>query len=643
MAVVKLNLLTVTGRAEHFEETFSLCAAEKDFSFVNAGELLGGVGRGAVQGEINPYTTLLTRADALAAGLELTYDTAHPPAFTRAADLAALDDEALSAQLERWQAEFNALHERREELASAIREDERILTQLGHLVDTEVDVDDLVDFQFFKCRFGHMPRDSYDSLSAYRRVLDDFIFLPSQIEPREVWGMYFAPRARQTKVDALFASLHFQRVRFSERIHGKPRDAYAGFEAEIAAQREEMAQTDAKLAAFRTEKRDGLLTICEELLRRDKLFSMRGNAYLKGEDFTITGWAPAQRTKAIRHALEEISTVTCTYEKASQVQGIQPPTTIRNAPIFRPFEQFVEMYGLPAYNELDPTPFVALTYILFFGLMFGDVGQGAVLILAGLAMWFLKRVNLGRIIALCGISSIGFGFFYGSIFGFEDIIHGFNPMENINTTLFAAVAIGIVMIVAVMALNITNGIRQRSVKKVLLSPNGVAGLVLYLTAVVVVLGVMGILEGTVPTAPLVVLIVAMLLLLFFAEPLTLKLEHRKRTEPVSALDFVLENFFELFEVVLSFLTNTISFIRIGAFALSHVGMMTVVFLLAETAAGTSNPIVLVFGNLFVVGFEGLIVGIQVLRLEFYELFGRFYAGTGHAPDVRMAQVLGKKH
>lgn len=109
------------------------------------------------------------------------------------------------------------------------------------------------------------------------------------------------------------------------------------------------------------------MTVCEELLRRDKVFSMRVNAHLQGEDFTITGWATAQRTKAMRHALEAIPTVTCTYEKAAKLQGIEPPTTIRNAPVFQPFEQFVEMYGLPAYNELDPTPFVALTYILFFG------------------------------------------------------------------------------------------------------------------------------------------------------------------------------------------------------------------------------------------------------------------------------------
>ena len=99
----------------------------------------------------------------------------------------------------------------------------------------------------------------------------------------------------------------------------------------------------------------------------------------------------------------------------------------------------------------------------------------------------------------------------------------------------------------------------------------------------------------------------------------------------SWLDYILESFFELFETVLSFVTNTISYIRLGAFALNHVGMMSVVFLLSQSASGSQNPVILVAGNLFVIGFEGMIVCIQALRLEFYEIFGRFYEGQGRAP------------
>ena len=125
-----------------------------------------------------------------------------------------------------------------------------------------------------------------------------------------------------------------------------------------------------------------------------------------------------------------------------------------------------------------------------------------------------------------------------------------------------------------------------------------------------------------------------LMLIMFKEPLENLLKKRKKLVPGKWSDYILENFFELFETVLSFVTNTISYIRLGAFALSHVGMMSVVFLLAQGSAGTQNPVIVVIGNIFVVGFEGMIVCIQALRLEFYEMFSRFYTGDGREPEIQ---------
>lgn len=90
------------------------------------------------------------------------------------------------------------------------------------------------------------------------------------------------------------------------------------------------------------------------------------------------------------------------------------------------------MYGLPAYNEADPTSLLALTYTLFFGVMFGDVGQGAVLILAGLLAWRFLKLSLGKIIAVVGCSSVVFGFVYGSVFGNEDLLPGFKVFESVD-------------------------------------------------------------------------------------------------------------------------------------------------------------------------------------------------------------------
>lgn len=117
--------------------------------------------------------------------------------------------------------------------------------------------------------------------------------------------------------------------------------------------------------------------------------------------------------------------------------------------------------------------------------------------------------------------------------------------------------------------------------------------------------------------------------MFFKEPLTKWITHQKQEFPEGKAMFVIESIVELFDILLSYTTNTVSYLRVGAFALSHAGMMSVVLMLAGAESGGSiNWIIIIIGNLIVAGMEGLVVGIQVLRLEYYEIFGRFYRGTG---------------
>ena len=134
---------------------------------------------------------------------------------------------------------------------------------------------------------------------------------------------------------------------------------------------------------------------------------------------------------------------------------------------------------------------------------------------------------------------------------------------------------------------------------------------------------------TLPAAAvLIIMFVLPLLVMFFKEPLTAVLE--KKSEKISGGVgmFITQGFFELFEVLLSYFSNTLSFVRVGAFAVSHAAMMQVVLTALSAETGAPSIPVIVLGNLFVCGMEGLIVGIQVLRLEYYELFSRFYKGSG---------------
>lgn len=240
-------------------------------------------------------------------------------------------------------------------------------------------------------------------------------------------------------------------------------------------------------------------------------------------------------------------------------------------------------------------------------------------------------MNLGAILSLAGIWSTVFGFMYGSVFGFEDILKPvwMRPMDNIMTTLMLAIGFGMFLILAAMVLNIINAVRAKDVGRILFSPSGVAGILCYGCAVLCI--VLYAFEKLVPaTGILVVFVGVPLIAILLKEPLTNLLERKKKLFPEgeSKAMFFVESLVELFDVVLSYATNSISFVRVGAFALSHAGMMGVVLTLAGYESGSPNWIVVVLGNIVVTGLEGLVVGIQVLRLEYYEMFSRFYQGTG---------------
>ena len=197
---------------------------------------------------------------------------------------------------------------------------------------------------------------------------------------------------------------------------------------------------------------------------------------------------------------------------------------------------------------------------------------------------------------------------------------------RLNTVFVTAIALGMGMILFTMIVNMAVSFKCRDTEKTWFDTNGLAGFVFYLSlAAVIVLYMTG--RPLPATAVLVVMFVIPLLLILLKEPLTALAEKRGPKLSGGAMFFV-EGFFELFEVLLSYFSNTLSFVRVGAFAVSHAAMMQVVLMLSGAETGHISIPVIVLGNLFVCGMEGLVVGIQVLRLEYYELFSRFYRGTG---------------
>ncbi|MEG1943572.1 MAG: V-type ATPase 116kDa subunit family protein, partial [Angelakisella sp.] len=332
--------------------------------------------------------------------------------------------------------------------------------------------------------------------------------------------------------------------------------------------------------------------------------------------------------------------VEITCREADSDARLTPPVRLHNNLLLRPFEMFVEMYGLPSYKDVDPTPFVGISYILLFGMMFGDMGQGLVICLLGLFLARKKGMALGGVMSRIGISSMAFGFFYGSVFGFEELlvpvhralfgvdhlIHVMAPSST-NLILMAAIGVGVFIIVSAILMNIFLGLRQKDMERWIFSSNGLAGLVFYIAVIYAAVSTLLLGQNILTPVYIVCLLALPLIIMFLKEPLG-RMLHKKKMFPDGIGSFILESFFEMFEVLLSFVTNTMSFLRVGGFILSHAGMMAVVMTLSNMVGSGASPAVIIIGNIFVMCMEGLIVGIQVLRLEFYEIFSRFFDGDG---------------
>lgn len=643
MAIAKLALVNIIGNISSLDEVILSCLERGDFHPERSIDYSGTIRGFAPLEGVNPYAPVLAELESIAAqaGIALPKQRHAPPKGTR------LHMQSCTDFCRTFSLEVAHLKEKLSYLRGEIETDERALFQLEHIREMDFDFDQLFSCRYLKLRIGRMPVDSMQKLSYYHDHL--FVFTPLGREKEFCWGIYFTPADYASEVDDIFSSLYFERIRLPDFVHGSPDDALDKIRTNLATNRHNLAAAEAQTKSLIEARKTRFAEVHSQIRFLSRSFEMRSYVSVLRRNFLdlfhITGFIEESKASALAEQLGEIKDVTVELLPAGSDKRIKDPTKLKNNWFCKPFEMFVDMYGLPSYSDVDPTPFLAITYCLLFGIMFGDLGQGLLLILAGELLWRLKHMNIGRIISRLGIFSSIFGTLYGSVFGMENLLDplfhslGFahKPIEVLspemtNVILIGAVGLGVVLILISMLFNIVIAARKRDAERALLSANGVAGLVFYSS--VLVGAVMLLMAGRNLFSPLylIVLVFIPLLLVLFKEPLGELLRGKSLAEakPHDGMgNYLMVGFFELFEVVLSFFSNTMSFLRVGGFVLSHAGMMAVVMTLAEmTGGGAAGVFVIIIGNLFVIGMEGLIVGIQVLRLEFYEMFSRYFDGDG---------------
>lgn len=632
MAIEKMTLINIKGPLERLDDVILKCS---DLGCFHPEDITpaGNVHTKFEQLNYhNPYQALLNGVTALAgsAGIELLYKNVTNVVVSRSEIRSFVQSKANT---------LAALQERRGELLESVRQHENVLTHLRHLKVMDLSFDQIFPSVYLKVRFGRLPRDSEPKLSYYNNKV--FLFLPFDEDSSYIWSAYFTTPEYVSEIDDIFSSLFFERVHVPDYVHGKPQDAIDHLEKQYQEEKRLLAEKEQELSRFLEELRAPLLETYAQVLFLSSTYDLRRYVGVSKDTFFMVGFIPKSREKDFSSALGVISEVALDLLPEDNDKRFIPPTKLKNNRLVEPFEMFVKMYGLPSHRDIDPTPYIAVVYSLLFGIMFGDLGQGLLVSALGFVLYRWKKMELGRIMERIGLSSAFFGLLYGSVFGFEHALDplfhalGFaeKPIEvmdanTINTLLIGAVGLGAVIIVTSIAINILLGIRQKDWGRAVFSQNGAAGLLFYGT---VLIGVLSMMTGGAFFNPLTVSlgVVLPLAVIFFKDPILHLIERAQGSAFEDGVgSFIAQSFFELFEVVLSFVANTMSFLRVGGFILSHAGMMAVVFTISGMVSAGASPIVIILGNLFVMALEGLIVGIQVLRLQFYEMFSRFFGGEG---------------
>lgn len=636
MAIKPVKAISIIGLMSELDKVIKLCGDSCVFHPDDATEFFSNTQDFTPIAEKNPYTLPLQAMQDMAAknGIKLEFVKLKNFSVT---NTALIKYEKFITK------RFDDFLDKKMRLEAEMEREKRRIGQVEHFIGTNLDFQQIAQCEYITATFGRLPLESYSKLTDYSE--DPYIlFFPCSQDEKHCWGAYFAPKDQKNHVDRVFSALYFEKLDIPDFTE-TPDALKKHIEASIQKIEAELEDVQKKIDIFWAAEKDKCMMYYSKLEELSTYHEIKRYVYKYHRSFVMVGWIPADKEDFFTKQLDGIRSIEYSLSDGKEELKHSPPIILKNPPFFKTYQYYVDMYGLPCYNEIDPTALVALTYTLFFGIMFGDVGHGILLALVGgLFMWKYKKMEIGRILVPCGISSAVFGFLYGSVFGFEhllDPIHqalfGTNGKlidvmepESINLIIYSSVALGFVILAIVMLVNIVSSIKRRDVESALFSPNGAAGFIFYVALVVGLVCQMFLGIELMNIWYIIFLIALPLVLIYLREPMGRLVAGKKNWQPEKWGEYLVQSFFELFESLLSYVTNTMSFLRVGAYILVHAGMMLVVFTLAEMVGGVGYAIILVIGNGLVMALEALLVAIQVLRLDYYEIFSRFYIGEGRA-------------
>ena len=529
----------------------------------------------------------------------------------------------------------------------------------------KVPFSELEQLSYIALRIGRLDPDGQTEL---RESLGDrAVIVPLGSENRILAA---SSRKGRFNLDSQLKKVSFEPISIPHDHNGIPSELLVNLEERFAYLNEEIKKIDSEKEKLRLEKEAEI----------KYLFSSWNIALIIEElktGFTVTesvyhfsGWTPADMASEITKGLFDLTggRVAIKAYSPEEIPSVQDgsekvPVYIKHGAFVKGFKGVVFSFGAPLYGTVDPTPIVAFFFTLLFGIMFGDVGQGFVLFLAGFLIRkipkLLAKFNSYSIpLISIGISSMFFGLLFGAFFTNErmfiaptraitsaitgqpvDRILAIMPIAELGGSLTKllyffgfTIVIGVIIISIGIIINIVNRRVLKEYEAVFFSKTGLAGLLFFWYALFI--AVRMILGGRFAWFDLAGLLIPVVCIVF-GPVIWRVITGEKPILEHGFMAFFMEGFVEILETFSGYISNTASFLRVGAFALSHTVLSFIVFTFYDmlvNPGGILGPISAVFillvGNTIIIVLEGMIVAIQVVRLQYYEFFNKFFVETG---------------
>ncbi len=644
---VKLTRVTIQTPEDHISSVMAILGDLRLMHLIRIEET--DLGRMGYVAHID--TSLLGRYDALLARVKKLLGNLQPQGPLPGISKTRRPDKAIFRMEEEWAAiEKEALGplKQRTELQSTLSKQQTLIARLQLLGSARLDLDRLHDLRYATWQAGLVPEENIDRLEMSLGGIHHSL-IPLERKEGRVALLAIALREDAEVLLRALKSAFWDSLDLSADLRGPVSDILERLTREDEQIRDDLAVLDitrdalARKYGAKIQQLHEEILIARELLRAQEKFGQIDHTYL------LTGWLPLSLFEDLKKQIMEASSGKALVDKIDpeEIKEVRSgiltiPILFNNPFLIRPFERLTTLYDTPSYEEMEPTGFLALTFLLLFGMMFGDVGHGAVLCGIGYLVFkkMYRYLDYGIILMECGVSAMVFGVLYGSIFGMEDLMPALwmHPLDNITYFMKVSAILGISIISMGLVLNLVNVIRQHRYSE-LLSASGLAGALFYW--LIAALGVRYFITGPLSVYEVVFAQVTggvLFTLMVFQRPIRLLLARRSRSEKGRQLPSgigvtFLESLIEVLDELLRYLANTVSFVRVAAFGLAHAGLFIAVFTLADMVRNVQGGglfywIILVLGNIVIIGLEGLVVSIQTIRLEYYEFFSKFFRGGG---------------